>query len=65
MMSQPNSEQMDADQLEAAVDQALAACAGDAREVIKALIVANHFLEAELEKLRAATSTGARQAAAA
>jgi hypothetical protein len=31
---------------------------GDAREAVKALIVANHFLETELEKLRAATSTG-------
>ena len=49
----PNPEQLDADQLEAAADQAIAACGGDARETIKALIVANH-----LEKLRAAVSTG-------
>ena len=48
----------DADQLEAATDQAIASCGGDAREAVKALIVANHFLETELEKLRAATSTG-------
>jgi hypothetical protein len=27
-------------------------------EIVKALIVANHFLETELEKLRAAVSTG-------
>jgi hypothetical protein len=54
----PNPEQSDADQLEAAADQAIAACDGDAREAIKALIVANHFLETELEKLRAAVSTG-------
>ena len=27
-------------------------------EVVKPLIVANHFLEADLEKLRAAASTG-------
>ena len=54
-MSQPlpNPEQSDADQLEAAADQAIAACGGDARETIKALIVANH-----LEKLRAAVSAG-------
>ena len=59
-MSQPlpNPEQSDADQLEAAADQALAICGGDARETIKALIVANHFLETELEKLRASVSTG-------
>jgi hypothetical protein len=30
----------------------------DAREAVKALIVANRFLETELEKLRAAVSTG-------
>ena len=59
-MSQPlpNPEQSDADQLEAAADQAIAVCSGDAHEAIKALIVANHFLETELEKLRAAISTG-------
>jgi regulator of replication initiation timing len=53
----PNPEQSDADQLEAAADQAIA-CGGDLREAIKALIVANHFLEIELEKLRAAASAG-------
>ena len=57
MSSVPNP-QSDADQLEAAADQAIAACGGDAREAVKALIVANHFLETDLEKLRAAVSTG-------
>jgi regulator of replication initiation timing len=57
MPSAPNPEQSDADQLEAAADEAIAAC-GDAREAIKALIVANHFLETELQKLRASVSTG-------
>jgi hypothetical protein len=57
MSSAPNP-QCDADQLEAAADQAIAACGGYAREAIKALIVANHYLETELEKLRAAVSTG-------
>jgi hypothetical protein len=46
------------DQLEVATDQAVAACGGDAREAVKALIVANHFLEIELEKSRAALSPG-------
>jgi hypothetical protein len=50
--------QSDADQLEAAADQAITACGGDAREAVKALIVANQFLETELEKLRAAVSKG-------
>jgi hypothetical protein len=54
----PNPEQSDADQLEAAADQAIAACDGDVREAVKALIVANHFLETQLEKLRAAASEG-------
>ena len=60
MVSQPlpNPEQSDTDQLETAAHQAIATCGGDAREAVKALIVANHFLETELEKLRAAVSTG-------
>ena len=60
MVSQPlpNPEQSDTDPLEAAADQAIATCGGDAREAVKALIVANHFLETELDKLRAAASTG-------
>ena len=57
MSSAPNP-QSDADQLEASADQAIAACDGDAREAVKALIVANHFLETDLEKLKAAISTG-------
>jgi hypothetical protein len=44
MVSQPlrwfDDEQSD---LEAAADQAIAACGGDARETVKALIVVNHF----------------------
>ena len=57
MSSAPNP-QSDADQLDAAADQALAACGGDAREAVSALIVANHFLETDLEKLKAAASMG-------
>jgi hypothetical protein len=57
MPSTPNP-QSDADQLEAAADQAIAACGGDPREAVKALIVANQFLETDLEKLKAAVSLG-------
>jgi hypothetical protein len=39
MSSAPNP-QSDADQLEAAADQAIAACGGDAREAVKGLFVA-------------------------
>jgi hypothetical protein len=41
--------QSDADQLNAVADQAIDACGGDAREAVKALIVANEFLEREME----------------
>ena len=44
--------------LEVAADQAIAACGGDAREAVKALIVTNDFLEAQLDELRAKVSTG-------
>jgi hypothetical protein len=42
--------QSDADQLDAATDQAIAVCGGDAREAVKALIVANEFLEAQISQ---------------
>jgi len=46
------------DDLDAAADQAIAACGGDAREAVKILIVANNFLEAQLDELRRKVSTG-------
>jgi hypothetical protein len=42
--------QSDADQLNAAADQAIEACGGDAREAVKALLIANEFLEREIEE---------------
>jgi hypothetical protein len=36
----------------------IAACGGDAREAVKALLVANDFLEVQLDELRAQTSKG-------
>lgn len=44
--------------LDVAADQAIVACGGDAREAVKALIVANSFLEAQVEELRASVSAG-------
>jgi hypothetical protein len=58
LMSQsaaPNP-QVDADRLEAATDQAIAACGGDARAAVKALILANEFLESEVCELMQAVS---------
>ena len=55
----PNPEpEPDGDRLEAATDQAIAACGGDARDAVKALIVANEFLEAQVEQLKADVSSG-------
>ncbi len=50
--------QPEPDRLEVATDQAIAACGGDARDAVKALIVANEFLEAQVEELRADVSKG-------
>jgi hypothetical protein len=51
---QPDMEEDDG--LEAAVDQAIAACDGDMRAAIRALIVANDFLESEVGELMKAVS---------
>src|SRR6202035_2120208 len=45
-----------ADGLEAAVDEAIAACGGDMRSPIRALIVANNYLESEVTELMKAVS---------
>jgi hypothetical protein len=49
-MSQPATPKLrlDAQTLEAAADQAIAACGGDAREAVRALLIANEFLEAQI-----------------
>jgi hypothetical protein len=46
------------DPYEQACDQAIAMCNGSTRGAIKALIMANEFLEAELQELQAAVSRG-------
>jgi len=47
MQAQPSTmaEQIDEDTLEAAVDEAIAECGGDARAAVRALLVANTYLE--------------------
>ena len=52
--SQPKSEETD--ELESAVDQAISACGGDMRATIRALIVANDYLESEVCELMKAVS---------
>jgi hypothetical protein len=46
----------DDDGLEAAVDQAISACGGDMRAAIRALIVANNYLETEVSELMKAVA---------
>ncbi|WP_024508394.1 hypothetical protein [Bradyrhizobium sp. ARR65] len=58
MSALPDSSPSTAADLEAAADRAIAACGGDAREAVKALIVACHFLEKQVEELRASVSSG-------
>jgi hypothetical protein len=48
----------DAERLEGATDAVIAVCGGNARDAVKALIVANEFLEAQVEKLKADVSSG-------
>jgi hypothetical protein len=54
LSSQANS--TEESELEVAVDQAIAACDGDLRATIRALIVANDFLESEIGELMKAVS---------
>ena len=52
--SQPKSEE--SDELESAVNQAISACGGDMRATIRALILANEYLESEVGELMKAVS---------
>ncbi len=58
MAADPEPEAADPDRVEIAADQAIAACGGNAREAVKALVVANEFLEAQVAELQAAVSNG-------
>lgn len=58
MSASPEPAASATEDLEAAADQAIQACGGDAREAVKALLVAVDFLEAQAAELRAAVSTG-------
>jgi hypothetical protein len=48
----------DNDHYEQACDQAIAMCDGNLRSTIRALIMANEYLELELSELRAAIASG-------
>ena len=55
-MSAPTS--LDNSRYEQACDQAIAMCDGNLRITIKALIMANEYLETELRELQAAIAAG-------
>ena len=54
LSSQPKPEETA--ELESAIDQAISACGGDMRATIRALIVANEYLETEVGELMKAVS---------
>ena len=56
MSSSPKMNTPDDDELEAEVEEAIAACDGDLRATIRALIVANKYLECEVAELMKAVS---------
>ena len=56
MSLHPKPDPIDEAGLEAAVDQAIAACGGDLRATIRALILANDYLENEVAELMKAVS---------
>jgi hypothetical protein len=49
---------LDASHYERACDQAIAVCDGNLRSAIKALIMANEYLETELAELQTAIASG-------
>jgi hypothetical protein len=55
-MSSDSHAKIAEDDLDLAVDQAIAACDGDLRATVRALIVANDFLECEVSELMKAVS---------
>ena len=52
------SEAVTAALLEAEVDDAIAACGGNVRAALRATLIANAYLEAEIERLTGAISAG-------
>jgi hypothetical protein len=58
MTEQAASEPTDAADLEADVDAVIAAYGGSERATIRTLLIANEYLSAEVERLRASQSVG-------
>lgn len=58
MKSAPDQSAAAVHDLDVAADQAIEACGGDAREAVKALLVAVDFLESQVDDLKGAVSNG-------
>ena len=58
MNQQATSDESSPPDLEADVDTVIAACGGSTRAAIRALIIANEYLNAEVERLRSSQSVG-------
>jgi hypothetical protein len=56
MSSESQANVQDADELEIAIEQAIAACGSDMRPAIRTLIIANNYLETEVGELMKAVS---------
>jgi hypothetical protein len=56
MASDSKPEPVEADPMELATDEAIAACGGNARDAVRALLVANEYLESEVCELMQAVS---------
>ena len=56
--SRVNSQQPSSDALNDEVQEALAICGGDALTALRITLIANAFLEAEIDRLSAAVSSG-------
>lgn len=56
MVIDPEPKSADPDPLELATDEAIAACGGDTRDAVKALLLANEYLESEVCELMQAVS---------
>ena len=52
------ADRLDENELETAVDDAIAACDGDLRAAVRSLVVANSFLYTEMERFKTLISTG-------
>jgi hypothetical protein len=57
-MSEPISDSAETAALEADTDAAIEACEGDPRAAVRALLVANRYLENEVDRLSEAVSAG-------